>query len=70
MRRISAAACELACQRSSLDLVLQVLSERVLVVWDVISDILVALALWAHHPWWASIAAGIIPREIDEKDVG
>ncbi|CAE7240096.1 ANKRD50 [Symbiodinium sp. CCMP2592] len=39
---------------------LQVFMERALCVWDMASDILVAIALLAHHPWWAAITAGIL----------
>ncbi|CAE7240101.1 secG [Symbiodinium sp. CCMP2592] len=39
---------------------LQVFMERALFVWDIASDVLVAIALLEHHPWWASITAGIM----------
>ena len=38
----------------------QVVVERALFVWDVVSDVLVAVALLAHHPWWAFIATAIL----------
>ena len=34
--------------------------ERALFVWDMVSDVLVAMALLAHHPWWALITAAIL----------
>ncbi|CAE7240022.1 unnamed protein product [Symbiodinium sp. CCMP2592] len=39
---------------------LQVFMERAFFVWDIVSDVLVAIALLEHHPWWASITAGIL----------
>eukprot|EP00439_Symbiodinium_sp_Y106_P027740 s1298_g3.t1 len=39
---------------------LQVVMERALFVWDMVSDVLVAMALLAHHPWWALITAAIL----------